>query len=551
MDQRRRRALVQDLKVLLVCRLFFILAAVATPAVEAAADTTARFGGVYRRPLAAAPASLDPARTSDIYAYTVVNQVFEGLVQFDEHLNPMPALAGFWDASLDGQRWTFYLRQGVKFHHGREVTAEDVVYSFTRLLDPAVQSPVANLFKSIRGAEDFQAGKAPRVEGLQALNRYILQISLREPYTPFLSILAVANAKVVPWEEVERLGEQFGSHPVGSGPFRFVDWEHNKQIVLRAYESYYEGRPFLDQIVFKLGVGGRFEEDFAAFLQGELEETIVPSTKAVELRNASRYRSYLYLSRPTLHLLYIGFNTQKAPLTNPKVRQALNYAVDRQAIVQGIRKGGGITAHGILPPGMPGYTPDLVGYSYDPQRAKQLLAEAGYPRGEGMPILDLWFSSKEDTVLEEMEAYRKYLAELGITVEVHQAPDWPAFQAMLEAGKPALFRLAWHSDVPDPDNFFYPLLFSQSKTNRMFYHNPQVDRLLEEARREPDYMRRIRLYRTVEQLVVQEAPCISQHHRVFEYLYQPYVQGIESNALGAHYISMKKVWFKEPTSEGR
>src|SRR5215831_13454116 len=511
--------------------IFFALAATVAAA-DPAEDPTTRFGGVYRRPLTGNPSSLDPAHATDIYAHTVVNQIFDGLVQFDSHLNPVPAIAGFWEASVDGQVWLFYLRKGVRFHNGREVTADDFVYSFTRLLDPAVRSPVTDSFKYIRGVEDFQAGKTPQVEGLQAPDRYTLRISLKEPYAPFLSALAMSNAKVVPREEVAKLGEQFGHHPVGSGPFAFVRWQQRQEIV------------------FKMSADTQFEEDFASFLKGELEETVVPSAKGEEIRKNPRYRPYTYLTKPLLHLLYIGLNTQKAPFTDRKVRQAFNYAINRKAIVEEIRQGvGSVPAKGILPPGMPGYDPDLVGYYYNPRRAKQLLAEAGYPGGQGIPVLDLWFSSKEDTARKELEAYQEDLAELGITVEIHQAADWPTFQTIVAERQPAMFRLAWYSDIPDPDNFFYPLLFSQSKLNRTLYQNPQVDRLLEEARSTTDYQQRIRIYRQIEQLVLDDAPWINQHHSAFEYLYQPYVQGIEINALGAHYIPMKKVWLERPKDQ--
>src|SRR5215471_19228454 len=512
----RLAALPRDLGALLGLCIFVALAATMATAAPAG-DLTSRFGGVYRCPLTGNPASLDPAYATDIYAYTIVNQIFDGLVRFD---------------------------------NGREVTAEDFVYSFTRLLDPAVRSPVTDFFKYIRGVEAFQAGKTSQVEGLQAPHRYTLQIALQEPYAPFLSALAMSNAKVVPREEVEKLGKQFGQHPVGSGPFAFVRWEQRHEIVLQAYDFYYEGRPFLDQIVFKISPDQQFEADFAAFLKGELEETVVPNAQGEQIRKNLHYRPYTYLAKPLLHLLYIGLNTQKAPFTDRKVRQAFNYAINKKAIVQEIRKGvESIPAQGILPPGMPGYDPDRVGYYYSPRRAKQLLAEAGYPGGKGIPVLELWFSSKEDTARAELEAYREDLAALGIRVNIHQALDWPTFQTILAERQPAMFRLAWYSDIPDPDNFFYPLLFSQSKLNRTLYQNPQVDRLLEEARSKTDYQQRIRLYRQIEQLVLDDAPWISQHHSAFEYLYQPYVQGIEINALGAHYIPMKKVWLERPKDQ--
>lgn len=529
--------------ILLTLSLLPTLAAT-TPAAQD--NTATRSGGTYRRPLRDNPTSLDPARTADIYAYTVIQQLFDGLVQFDSHLTPVPAIAGFWEASADGLVWTFYLRQGVKFHNGREVTAEDFVYSFTRLLDPGVQSPVANFFKHIRGAEAFHKGTVTQVEGLQALDRSTLRIVLQEPYAPFLSILAMANAKVVPREEIEQRGEQFGRQPVGSGPFRLHVWE-NQQIVVQAFEHYYEGRPFLDQIVFT--IGKKDVDALQAFLQGDVEESVVPISRAAEVRTDERYRSYTHVQKPALHLLYIGFNMQKTPFMNPKVRQAFNYAIDEEAIVRDIRGPGSTVAHNILPPGMPGYTPVRLGYAYNPQRARELLAEAGYPGGKGLPVIDLWYSSKEETTPRELAAYRTSLAAIGVTLEIHEAESWQALDALLTEGKASMFRLGWHSDIPDPDHFFFPLLFSASKTNRGAYQNPQLDRLITEARRETKYLRRIALYRDIEQLAITDAPWINQHHRVFEYLYQPYVQGVESSALGAQYIPMKKVWLQKPAAQ--
>ncbi len=540
MDRRSRYPNLAVLSVLLGLMLGSTLSLAAAP--TRLEEHAARVGGTYRRPLANDPSSLDPARATDIYAYTVVNQIFDGLVQFDSHLNPVPALAGFWEASLDGLTWTFHLRQGVTFHHGREITADDVVYSFTRILDPAIQSPAAGIFKYIRGAEAFRAGSAPHVEGLQALDRYTVQIVLKEPYAPFLSILAMANAKVVPREEVEKLGEQFGLRPVGSGPFTFLQWERNQRIVLQAYETYYEKRPFLDRLVFE--VGKQDGESLKAFLQGELEESAVPGTEREALRENPRYRTYTYLKKPTLHLLYLGFNLHKEPFTHLKVRQAFTYALNKATIVQDIRQGNSIVAGGILPPGMPGHNPKLTGYPYDIQRAKTLLAEAGYPAGQGLPVIDLWYNSKEETTRKELDAYRSSLAVLGVKLEVYEEPSWPTFKALLDQGKALMFRLGWHSDIPDPDNFFFPLLSTQSKTNRTFYSNPHMDLLLEQARRETNYLRRIEFYREIESLALQDAPWINQHHQTFERLYQPYVQGIEITALGAPYVPMKKLWLQ-------
>jgi oligopeptide transport system substrate-binding protein len=517
----------------------------------------ATFGGIYRRMLGDNPSTLDPASLTDIYGRAVVSQVFDGLVQFDADLKPIPALAEFWEASRDGRTWTFALRRGVTFHHGREVTAHDVVYSFTRLLDPKRPLPVTELFRHIHGATEFMQGKTTSVQGLTAVDRYTLQMVLDEPLASALAILGLANAAVVPQEEVEKLGERFGRAPVGTGPFKFVRWEPNQEIVLEANDQYYEGRPFVDAIVFKIGVGNKVEEMFAEFLKGNLEETIIPNGKRDEVGAGPWYQQYRRVRIPTLSLLYIGFNTQLKPFDDRRVRQAFNYTVNKEAIVQEITQSrhmlyppATLTAIGALPPGMLGYDPELQGYAYDPAKAKRLLAEAGYPDGAGFPAVQLWSVDKAESTKAELAAYQRYLAEIGVHVDLHFAPDWPTYRAMLEQGKLPMFRLVWYADIPDPDNVLSPLLHSTSPTNRTFYRNPQVDQLLEQARRELDEAQRIALYREVERIVMDDAPWITQHHYVLNFLYQPYVQGVEISLLGRQTIPMKKIWFKKSLAEG-
>jgi peptide/nickel transport system substrate-binding protein/oligopeptide transport system substrate-binding protein len=321
-------------------------------------------------------------------------------------------------------------------------------------------------------ATAFTQGKTKSVEGLQALDRYTLQIVLDEPWAPFLAAMGLHNTMVVPQLEVEKPGERFGRAPVGTGPFKFVRWEPNQEIVLAANDQYYEGRPFLDTIVFKIVVGSKQEERFAEFLQGHLEEAIIPSEKTDEVRADPRYGQYQRLRKPTLSLLYIGCNTQMKPFDDKRVRQAFNYAVDKEAIVREITKKGGLPATSVLPPGMAGHDPDLKGYHYALAKAEMLLAEAGYPDGTGFPVVQLWSGHQAESTKAELAAYQRYLAEVRVQVDIHFAPDWPTYRAMLEQGERPMFRLLWSADIPDPDNILSPLLHSTSPTNRTFYRNP-------------------------------------------------------------------------------
>jgi len=254
-------------------------------------EPVTKFGGIYHRMLPNNPPLLDPAYLTDIYARTVATQIFDGLVQFDALLNPIPAIAEFWEASRDGRTWTFSLRRGVRFHHGREVTAYDFVYSFTRLLDAKKPGPLTVFLRRIQGANDFMKGTSQSVHGLKAVDRYTLRITLDEPFAPLLAVLGLANAAVVPREKVEGQEQRFSHFPVGTGPFKFVRWEPDKEIVLEANDRYHEGRPFLDTVMFK--IGGTFEEMFAEFLNGKLEDTLIPSAKTDEVRIDPRYRQYL------------------------------------------------------------------------------------------------------------------------------------------------------------------------------------------------------------------------------------------------------------------
>lgn len=501
-----------------------------------------KYGGVYHRPLGQEPLTLDPALVTDRYAVAIVQQVFDGLVQFDADLNVIPSLAKTWNASPDSLVWTFQLRQGVKFHHGREVTAEDFVYSLTRLVDPKTASPRARLFEHIQGAKQFMTGESRRLEGLRAIDRYTLEITLSQPYAPFITMLGIAQPKVVPREEVERLGPEFGRHPVGTGPFRFVKWVAGQEITLTAYRHYFEERPFLDRLHYR--ILGNAQEILTEFEQGRLEEAELPAQDRQRLIADSRFQ---FFRKPFLATLFLWMNTHEGPLSNRKVRQAINYAIDREMINNTIRKKSVVQAQGILPLGMPGHNPDLQGYSYDVLRAKQLLAEAGYPEGQGFPHLEIWTSTAAKTALDEHEEIKRNLEHLGLVVELKTADSWKHFQTTILGKRPgALYRHAWFADFPDPDNFLSVLFHSQGPTNYANYKNPEVDQLLEQAQREHNDARRIELYRHAEALIVADAPTVNLVYYTLERLFQPYVRGIVLNALGEPYIPMKKVWLDTP-----
>lgn len=513
------------------------------PTAAKAGPEVKKSGGDYRIPLSSEPSSLDPAYITDIYSLNVAMNLFDGLVEFDKDLNVVPAIARVWKISRDHRTYTFFLRKGVKFHNGREVTAGDFVFSLSRILSKETKSPVASLFFNIQGAKQFHEGTMPSVTGLRAVDPYTLKIELEAPFAPFLSVLGMANAKVIPKEE---LGPHFGTKPVGTGPFRYSTWVPGKEIVLTANRDYFAGRPFLDSLHFRIYHNIEWERIFSDFEDGHLDQSIIPSHKYDLILSDVRYRQhYKFISRPQLNLVYVGMNVNMFPLNDHRVRQAFSYAVDTETIVKEITKRGSIPAHGILPPGIAGFDPNFKGYTYDAERARKLLAQAGYPQGKGIPPIEIWTVSKSESVQRELQAYKRYLADIGVELIPKVASNWREFIKFIDERKAPMYYAAWYADFPDPDNFLYVLCNSKSRTNRMGYHNPEVDELLEQARRETDYMARIKKYREIQKQVMRQAPLISQHVNSFNFLFQPWVKGAEVSYLGAAYIPFRKVWIEQ------
>jgi len=495
---------------------------------------------VYRRPLAQDPETLDPARIWDIYSRSVSQQVFDGLVRFDHTLTIKPALAALWRSSRDGLVWTFELRKDVKFHHGREVTADDVVYSFTRILDPKTRSGAAELFLNIVGARDVREGRSRTVSGLVALDRHTVQVTLNEALVPFAAVAAVGHAKVVPRDLVEAQGEAFGLRPVGTGPFRFLRWERGKEIVLTANPDYFDGSPKLSRLVYRVFPGDQRDAMHAEFMRGNLEDAPVPA--GADRRQLAASTSHIYVKRPMISVRFYGFNTRTPPFNDRRVRQAIVYAIDREGIVQNAHYGQYTFARGILPPGMLGFNRKLAGAPYDPQKARALLADAGHSGGRGLPPLVIWSSVKRPEILREHDEIKKSLAAVGLSADARYHPNWSTFSKMVEEGQLGFFLWAWYADVPDPENFLAKLFYSSSPRNVFGYSNPAVDALLVGARRASDLSQRVELYRRAEELILEDAPIIPVFHHTYERLFQPYVRSVEVNGLGDPYIPFRKIW---------
>jgi ABC-type transport system substrate-binding protein len=414
-----------------------------------------------------------------------------------------------------------------------------VVYSFTRLLDPAVKSGAADLFLNVQGAREFREGRASAVTGLKALDRFSVQVALTEATVPFVSVAAIGHAKIVPKDLVSRDPEAFARNPVGTGPFKFVRWERNREIVLDANPSYFGGRPRLSRLVFRIFPGDRWDSSYEEFQRGQLEDTVPPSQGYVDVIQDRRWH---YVKRPMSSLRFYGLNTRSKPLDDRRVRLALLHAIDREGLVHDVHLGRYAAARGILPPGILGFNPRLNAPDYRPARARELLAQAGYPGGRGLPAVQITSGATADAVVREQEYIRKALAAVGVKSEVAYVTDWPLFSKLLADGRLQIFLYAWYADVPDPDNFLAKLFQSKSPRNLFGYANPRVDALLASAQSETDAPRRVEAYRRAEGLILDDAPLIPLLHHTYERLFQPYVRGIEVNGLGDPYLDLRKIW---------
>ncbi len=486
---------------------------------EAGPGTLILVGGTYD------PPTLDPALANDAQSSFLIGQLYSGLVALDGDMEVVPDLAD-WRVSADGRVYTFTLRPGVCFQDGRPLTSADIVYSLERACDPGLGEnlPCATYLNDIVGVPARLAGQAGTIAGLRAADERTVVITIDAPKAYFLAKLTYNTARVVDRDNVDR-GADWTERPNGSGPFRLAQWEHNRRMVLARNERYHGQLPRLEQVILLLG--GDASDPLTLYEQGRIDHTEVGTWAVARLEyEGSPLGGELRVS-PELSLSYVGFNVQMPPFDDAKVRQALVMAVDRAKIARVTYEGRLVQAHGILPPGMPGYDETLVGLPYDPVGARRLLAESRYGGPQGLPRMTLYTSGGGEAALLQ-EVWRQ---ELGIEVELRQV-EWADYLQGLDARRYPAFALSWIADYPDPQNFLEVLFHSRSPVNHGAYANPAVDRLLEEAALERDAAKRVELYRQAERIIVADAPVMPITHGITYSLTKPYVRGLQVTPLG-------------------
>ena len=479
---------------------------------EGTLDPNARPGGGIIITYKDDVATLDPAIGYDWQNWSMIKSLFDGLMDYAPGTTELrPGLAESYDLSEDGLTYTFHLRQGVKFHNGREMTADDVKYSLDRVTDPATQSPGAGFFGSILGYDAAADGTAKGLEGVKVIDPATVQITLSRPDATFLHVMALNFASVVPQEAVDAAGGDFGKQPVGTGAFKLADWTIGQKLVFEKNADYWrEGIPYLDTVTFEVG-----QEPIVALLRLQKGEVDVPGdgippAKFTEVMGDPAQAARV-VEGGQLHTGYITLNVTTPPLDKLEVRQAINMAINKDRIVQ-IINGRAKPANQPLPPSMPGYSTDYKGYAYDVEGAKKLLADAGLADGFETEL----YVMNTDPNPRIAQAIQQDLSEIGIKASIKSLAQANVIEAGGAGTAPMIWSggMAWIADFPDPSNFYGPILGCAGAVeggwNWSKYCNEAVDAdaVKADSFNDPADPARLALWSEVYQKVMADAPWV-------------------------------------------
>ncbi len=464
------------------------------------------------------PRDYDPATTHS----SGDKLVFSGLVSFDPHLNLTPDLAETWDISSNGTVYTFHLRTNAKFHDGRAVTAQDVIYSWERAASPAIASDtVLTYLGDTVGVKEMVAGQAEHITGLAALDDHTLQVTIDAPKPYFILKLTYPTGFVVDKANVESGGNWY-QHPNGTGPYRLTQWNSHDSIVYEANADFYLGKPSIPYVVVKLfqGNGERLYET------GDIDVTGVSLYSIDRYMDPAEPMHSELLQGVDLCTGYVVFDTTKPPFDDVNVRKAFSMAFDRQRYIDVVLQGQALPAVGPYPPGLPGFNYDLKGLPYDPAQARELLKQSKYGGPQGLPPIVYTTMGIGSYVGPDVSAMAEMWEQnLGVTITVENIEYDYYYDQVYSGNHGQLLDGGWCADYPDPENFADVLFHTGSQQNPGGYSNPALDALLEQARVEQDVTRRIALYQQAEQMIVDDAPVLFTTHSLSYQLVKPYVKG--------------------------
>ena len=495
------------LSLLLILTTFLTFTIVFFPS-SADADSHAK-GGTFIFGRGGDSVGLDPALEEDGESFKVCDNIYDTLVQYEDGSTDLePGLAEKWESSEDGLTWTFYLRKGVKFHDGTPFNADAVLFSLNR------QHDKTHPFHNVSGSYVYwvATGLAEIVDKISAIDDFTIQITLKTAYAPFIYTIAITPFSIVSPTAVKKWGDAYFNNPVGTGPFKFSRWDKKDKIVLVANDDYWGGRPNLDRVVF------RSIPDNAVRLielqQGGLHAMEFPNPD--DLQQIERDDTLQLLTQPGMNIGYLAMNFDKPPLDNQKVRLAINHGIDKATIIKHLYQGLGMPAKNPIPPSLWSYDDTIQDYDYNPELAKKLLAEAGFPNGFETT---LWALPVPRPYIPDgralAEVIQSDLRKVGIQTKI-VTYDWGTYLEKTKNGEHDMAMLGWSADLGDPDNFFYFLLSKTSAEkpagNIAFYRSDEMQNVLEKARATSDKDERDALYKEAQRIFHKDAPWVPLAH---------------------------------------
>jgi oligopeptide transport system substrate-binding protein len=479
----------------------------------------------FRLALHSEPPTLDWSLATDHVSFDVLTNLMEGLTQYNHKMEPIPAIAERWEFSQDGKTITFFLRDDVRWTDGKAVTAMDFEYSWKRLLNPATAAEYAYFLFDIENAFEYNSGKIkdPDLLGIEVVSSTVLRVKLKRPVYYFPSIATF----MVTFPQRKDLIEKYGDHWTDpeyiatTGPFALEEWRHEYKLIFKANPKYYGKPPGVERIVAYI-----VEEDTTAltlYETGELDMTLLSPVSIPYYRNSLEYRTL-----PLLRGYYYGFTVTEKPFDNPLVRRAFAHSIDRSQLPD-ILQGGEVPVSSWIPVGLLGYNSE-IGAKFNPEKARSLLTEAGFPKGKGLAPITLAYNTNQTHRLVAEYIQDQWRRHLNVKVEI-ESQEWKVFLSRLKTDSPQIFRLGWGADFPDPDNFMN-LFLSSSGNNHLNWSHLEYDRLVDRAALEKDPSIRKELYDRAQKILTEsEAVIIPLFVTAKNLLVKPYIMGLELNAL--------------------
>lgn len=515
-----------------------------------------QYGGTLTYSVTSNIRSLSPFIGYDVYSNQAMRVLWDGLLDYDESGVLIPAMLESvpTPGGPDGRTYRFTLRPGIHFHDspvfpggkGRELVADDIAWSLTKLLDPSTHSPGFSFYMSIEGVEAFRAGKSKTISGIKTIDKYSVDITLAKADQGFLNAMALSFAYPVAKEAWQHWGEKIQFHPVGTGPFVLDEWERDVRIVFKKNENYWrDGLPYLDQMIVYENIG--IEVAAMRLRNGDQDHLYDARQPDYLILNQQEGWKDSFVMAPGGTVYGIALNNEIPPFDNIHVRRAVAFALNRQKFER-LSKGRRIPTGQMMPPGIFGHFVDLEeAQTFDPKRAKEEMKLAGYP--DGYPKKITLINHDSASAKSSAELIQADLKEIGIDIEIRPMAFALYLQETATRGRAQMFITGWHQDFPDPISFFDMLLHSRNikdvnAENRAFYSNPELDELLDKAKASPDRTEREQLYRKASNIVSHDAPWAFLFNTVTPEWWQPYVKNYKPHV--THTCDLRFAWLDLP-----